>query len=732
MLSIIFSKVINMSIIASIVAIFVVIIRLILSKRFPKIFSYALWSLVLIRLLFPISFSSIFSVFNVIDIPKENIQAKYEEKVEQYKESKIKDEGKDIAQDSEINKTNSNVNNKNNKVKKENEKINMSKDSIEECSKKILPNNKIKIFMSSRTNTPMVCNPIMPRIILPTSLVEGEDKSKLKYILTHELVHIKRCDNIIKILWIIALSIHWFNPLMWISFVLCQKDMEISCDEKVIEIYDGDIRSDYANLLINLAVKQNMLINGGVLAFGESNIKSRVKRIMKYKKSKKIAIVVAFCVVLISIGVLLSNAPNIVHKNRKANEKVIVNENIERKIDKEAEANIKLEDVCKVKIYNRIPLNRKNFKGDILMDAVVIKDPELIKPLLEIIKKSSLKAKTKEMENIDFFNEGSASLGRIVLFNNKGEKETIPYFYDDLYNWGYLEYKKHRIYHSGQVFKCAQYIDQFSNISSNVTEAKKFLGKYNYTPCFKINSIEKTLPRELKYETGEGIDTLYWIYVNGLSKAIGLDMKPYLGQKVTCEMYYLKEPFSKDDIYINRSILIKYKGKIIGAYMDNGSFENSKGGSCKSLNNKSYKDITGKKFSDDMTNYENHENKLYKEVSKMSPRKVIKAYYESVNNGDDKMKLASMSYENIMDSMSGNRKDELYSKEIEENYIDYVNILFMRKIEKENDNSMWYDVNFIIKADQSKTAYENGFDSWFVNVVKDGECWKMNKMATGF
>src|SRR3712207_5765212 len=176
----------------------------------------------------------------------------------------------------------------------------------------------------------------MPRIVLPLSLVESEDKLAIKYIITHELVHIRRFDNIIKILAVFALCMHWFNPLMWISFILCQKDMEMSCDEKVMEIFDEDIRRDYATLLINLSVKQNMLINSGILAFGESNIKSRVKSIMKYKKSTKRVIVIAGIVILALVGSLMSNAEIKMSENKRVVKKTTISKNnIEKKIDKE-------------------------------------------------------------------------------------------------------------------------------------------------------------------------------------------------------------------------------------------------------------------------------------------------------------------------------------------------------------------------------------------------------------
>lgn len=783
MLFSIFSKVLSMSITASIVAVIIFIIRLIFNKRVPKIFSYVLWSLVLIRLLVPISFSSVFSVFNAIDIPKDNIQFTYEENIKETKENLSKENNTDHSTlsnvDNEIKNTKniksvkptknhiSKINNKkfickqfimrefpilwiigvillflssiimyirtSNKLK---EAVLYKDDGIiNKYSKKLLLNGKIKIFVSDRINTPAVYNPLIPRIVLPLSLVESEDKLAIKYIITHELVHIKRFDNIIKILAVFALCMHWFNPLIWISFILCQKDMEMSCDEKVMEIFDEDIRRDYATLLINLSVKQNMLINGGILAFGESNIKSRVKSIMKYRKSTKRVIVIAGIVILALVGSLMSNAEIKMSENKRVAKKTTISKNnIEKKIDKETESNIKFEDVCKIKVYDRISkYNEDHMKDGLLMDAVVVKDKQLISQIISMIKESSIKAENKEREIKDLREDGG-TLGRVVLFNKKGEKETVPFFYDDISKWGYIKYRNNRIYPKYNFFNYVSSLKLFPNITSNVDGGREFFRKYNYTTCFKINSIEKTLPKELKYKTGEFPETLYWIYVNQLSKAISLNIEPYLGEKVTCEIYYLKEIFPKKDAYMNRGILIKYKEKIIGAYIDNGRFQSNKGGSCISVNGKSYKDLMGKKFSEDIIKYIDTENELYKKISSMSPKKVIKTYYKAIDYDDERVKLACMSWENIMNDMSINmERDALFNEEFEESHIKSLKVIMVRGIKNQStDKSKWYDVNFFIKVKDNKTSLEDGLDGKFIEVIKEGDSWKVNSEATGF
>lgn len=163
-------------------------------------------------------------------------------------------------------------------------------------------------FGGYKINTPAVCGLIKVRIILPIFIIEEYSELELKHIITHELVHIKRLDYLLKPLSIFALCIHWFNPVIWIAFILSQKDMEMSCDEKVMSIHDGDIRKEYAGSLIKLATKQNILLNGGLLAFGESNIKKRIRGVMNFKKPK-LWLGVITTIMLIAIGVaFLSDA----------------------------------------------------------------------------------------------------------------------------------------------------------------------------------------------------------------------------------------------------------------------------------------------------------------------------------------------------------------------------------------------------------------------------------------
>ena len=134
-----------------------------------------------------------------------------------------------------------------------------------------------------------------PVIYLPGTL----DKAERKYIIAHERHHIRRGDHIFKALGFLALTIHWFNSLVWIAFVLANRDMEMSCDEAVIRKFGEDVRADYSASLLNLATGHRMFAVTP-LAFGEGNPTDRVRNLAKWKKPKRwiILICAILCVVL--------------------------------------------------------------------------------------------------------------------------------------------------------------------------------------------------------------------------------------------------------------------------------------------------------------------------------------------------------------------------------------------------------------------------------------------------
>ena len=305
-----FLTVLNMSFTASYVILFVIFVRLILKKA-PKIISYALWGVVAFRLIIPFSFKSMFSLMprntNAISIPLDIIR----------QQEPQMNSGIEIV-DSFISKLLP--------VPTVGASINPLQVYIEIGAyiwilgmialiayslvsvlivKRQLKNAQLieqNIFEAKNLKTPFVLGLIRPKIYLPVEL----NASERSYILLHEQTHIHRKDHIIKVFAFLTLSIHWFNPLVWIAFMLMSMDMELSCDEQILKRMNVDIKKPYANSLLSLATGRHIL-NGSPLAFGEGNVKGRIKNVLNYKKPRFWVIALAI-IIAIAVGIgLLAN-----------------------------------------------------------------------------------------------------------------------------------------------------------------------------------------------------------------------------------------------------------------------------------------------------------------------------------------------------------------------------------------------------------------------------------------
>ena len=296
-----FLTVLNMSLTASYVILFVILVRLLLKKA-PKVISYALWGVVAFRLIIPFSFESMFSLMprntNTVPIPHDII----------YQQSPQINSGIEIV-DSFVSQSlpAPTVGASVNPLQIYTEiaayiwvigiiaLLVYSLVSILKLKRQLKYAQLIEqnIYESKNLRTPFVLGLVKPKIYLPVGL----NATERNYILLHEHTHIQRKDHIIKIAAFLVLSIHWFNPLVWIAFMLMNTDMELSCDERVLKEMNEDIKKTYANSLLSLATERHIL-NGSPLAFGEGNVRGRIKNVLNYKKSR-------FWVVLVSVIVLI-------------------------------------------------------------------------------------------------------------------------------------------------------------------------------------------------------------------------------------------------------------------------------------------------------------------------------------------------------------------------------------------------------------------------------------------
>ena len=135
------------------------------------------------------------------------------------------------------------------------------------------------IWVCDRVDTPFILGVIRPRIYLPSDIAEGD----AVYVIAHEKSHIKRLDFIWKPLGFLSLAVHWFNPLVWLAYVLFCRDIELACDEKVIRELGVSEKKSYSEALLNLSVKKSF-VSACPLAFGETGVKTRIKSVLNYKK----------------------------------------------------------------------------------------------------------------------------------------------------------------------------------------------------------------------------------------------------------------------------------------------------------------------------------------------------------------------------------------------------------------------------------------------------------------
>lgn len=135
------------------------------------------------------------------------------------------------------------------------------------------------IYESEFVDSPFVFGVVKPNIYLPMHMDEGT----AAYVIAHEHAHLARRDHWWKVLGYLVLALHWFNPLVWVAYILFCRDIELACDEKVVKGLDGAARADYSQALLSCAAPKRA-VAACPLAFGEGNIKTRVKSALHYKK----------------------------------------------------------------------------------------------------------------------------------------------------------------------------------------------------------------------------------------------------------------------------------------------------------------------------------------------------------------------------------------------------------------------------------------------------------------
>lgn len=159
------------------------------------------------------------------------------------------------------------------------------------------------IYQSERVASPFILGVLRPRIYLPFNIADN-DRS---HVIAHEKAHLKRLDHLIKPISFVLLSVYWFNPLMWIAYILLCRDIELACDEKVIRSMESEEKRNYSKALLDLSIKRRS-VAACPLAFGEVGVKARIKSVMNYKKPA-FWIIIAALILCIVVSVCFLTDP---------------------------------------------------------------------------------------------------------------------------------------------------------------------------------------------------------------------------------------------------------------------------------------------------------------------------------------------------------------------------------------------------------------------------------------
>lgn len=342
----------NMTLTGSYIILAIILIRLLLQKA-PRIFSYCLWIVAGLRLICPFSFSSVLSIFNFLSVPVQSTSSGYAT-VNDYVPNDIGTmrlpeistgiEAADMVINPFL------------PVPEISDSVNPMqvitaiasvlwfagiiimavygvvslikvKNRVEFATK--LDGN---IFECEKIRSPFVFGVFKPKIYLP----RGMDEKQREYVILHEKNHIRRLDHITKLVSFAVLMLHWYNPLVWVGFNLMVRDMEMSCDEKVLRELGEEEKKSYGMTLVAIGSNRRFAA-AAPLSFGENVVEKRIVNVLNFKKPKVVAVII--CVVLcIAVGaVCLTNSVNKSHNKDALAEKIEVF--IEEDWQKQVEAN---------------------------------------------------------------------------------------------------------------------------------------------------------------------------------------------------------------------------------------------------------------------------------------------------------------------------------------------------------------------------------------------------------
>ncbi len=306
MLDTVFLQILNMSFVAGFVIAAILLVRLLL-RRAPKIFSYLLWSVALLRLLCPISWEGAWSLLPVQANPIP-LDIQYMDEPAVHTGLPMLNTTINPALPAPADGDSSSPLQSWLTVGE----IVWLAGAVGLLAGSAVSTRRLRrrlrgavraeenVWLVKGLETPFVLGLFHPRIYLPDGLPEQEKE----YILLHERTHIRRRDPAIRLLSYLTLCVYWFHPLVWAAFFLSGRDMELSCDESVLRRLGGGVKKSYCASLLRLATGRR-IVGCTPLAFGEGDTGSRIRNVLRYRRPALWAVVAAVIVVAaVSVGLL--------------------------------------------------------------------------------------------------------------------------------------------------------------------------------------------------------------------------------------------------------------------------------------------------------------------------------------------------------------------------------------------------------------------------------------------
>ena len=312
----IFITFLNMSISGALVAVLLLLWRTVSYKYVPSKYYYGLWLLLMLRLVMPFTAKSAFSVFNILKNSESFSHGSRYIVTMEYLEYN------DIAAKA--------ASHSNLIVyvaalwfvvalilivvwcmfyisaqKRLKYAVLYKNEVVDRVKKDFGVSRNIGVYTSPNVLSPILIGFIHPRIIIQKQ--ETLSEKDIQYALAHEMVHAKRYDQFIKAIYFFILALHWYNPLVWISFYLLNEDIETSCDQYVLSVYGMEHKSRYAYVLIDYANRKNTF-QMGYLSFAKNKVAARIEKVMEYQKMSLLKNIV-FSVVTLTLALCVSTNP---------------------------------------------------------------------------------------------------------------------------------------------------------------------------------------------------------------------------------------------------------------------------------------------------------------------------------------------------------------------------------------------------------------------------------------